>query len=107
VADQGLADDPHALAGLRRTDPREGLRQQEVVDPRPLGSAVGPRPRHAQPAALGEGAHEGALRGRVHGLGELLGVGVHHVGRVVLFEKPLDLRLEAALLLREFEIQAA
>src|SRR5262249_3256844 len=106
VADQRLADDPDALAGLRRAVARERLGQEEVVDPGPLGSAVLARPRHAQPAPSGQVRHEGALPRGVHGLGELLGMSIHHLGRAVLRQEPLQGGLEVALGRGELEVHA-
>ena len=104
AADHRLADDADALARLRRAVARERLGQDEVVDARQLAPAVLLRPRHAEPAALGELLHERALGRRVHGLRELLGVRVHHLGRGILAQERLDLGFEGLLLGAQLEV---
>ncbi len=112
VADDGLAHHAHALARLRQAAPRQRLGEYEIVDARQRRTAVLDRPRHAQPAALGQRGNELALGRAVDRLRELLGVTVAHrraargIGQV-LVEELLNLGREGQFFFTVREVHVA
>jgi hypothetical protein len=106
VTDQRLADDPDALADLRRSPPRKRFVEQVLVDALPGSTPILFRPGHAEPALLRELAHEGAAGRCVDDLRHVLPGHVHDLGSLFSVEEALDLFRERPLGFRELEIHA-
>ena len=104
MADDGLADDPDALADLRAAPGGQGLVQQVLVDTLAVLAPVLLGPGDPEPALLAHLGHELAPQRGVDDLRHVLAGDVEDLGIVIGVEELFDFLDEFELLGGELEI---